>query len=339
MKTCRVTKNRSAFTLIEVLIVIVIMGFLVAIVAPRLSNTKEAAQEQFNESQMKMIKKGALEFYGDVGFAPDNVSLLTYGFEKCFDVTGGIGAVNYNNAATSDVCRNMISFIDRHYTNAADLRVDATSEGDNGTGTQRKQVLIDIIKEKLNPDKGGWKGGYIAGNGYLKPSSLKALGGGEAETGNLYFVAQQDIELYKFDGASTLWDIDTAWDAAKANAELYPVYTPVFDGTMNSLYENARNRKEIYGVKSSTMLNAPTVLDPYGTPYEIQIPTSDALAGVSGAGTLRAKYARIVSFGPDRRRDTSVATLDIDYTAQGYDDSVLYLFDNGLSSFFYNEDR
>ena len=63
-----------------------------------------------------------------------------------------------------------------------------------------------------------------------------------------------------------------------------------------------------------------------------------ALADAGITSPLRTKYARIVSFGKDRRRDTDINTLDIDYSAEGYDDSVLYIFEHNLTSYFHPRD-
>ena len=338
-----VSPKKSAFTLIEIMVVLVIMGFLVALVAPKYAGVVDDAKEKLNKSQMQMIKRASLDFYKDVGFVPDNVSLLIYPFENC-DVNDS----NWNLNG-SEVCKNMISFIDRHYKfSDATIRLGEYDEGDNGKGTVRKgDILIEIIKEKLNPKKGGWRGAYLGGNGFLKSKNIKVLGTDGAsgyENTNRYYFSDQDIKIY-YDGYGhdeneTLHQVDDIinWTRDKANKELYPVYSADFNGTQNrantsrfiqmdAWYENARYRKYLS--------NSLTVLDSFGTPFEIQIPTEAAV----GSGELRSKYARIVSFGKDRRRDTDINVLNINYSADGYDDSVLYIFENNMTSYFHPKDK
>jgi len=124
--------------------------------------------------------------------------------------------------------------------------------------------------------------------------------------------------------------VDTSFDADKANAKLYPIYAQSFGNGMDQLYENARMRKkDSNGNVESTLIGQLTILDPWGTPYEIQIPMVRE--------TVRTRLARIVSFGPNRRRDTPIDSMDINYSDPNYDDSVLYIFDVGYSNFYYGE--
>jgi hypothetical protein len=294
---------------------------------------------------MQMIKKASLEFYHDVGFVPDNVSLLIYPFEQC-----DVNESNWNDPDSTETCKNMIAFIDRHYKFDDTVIRDTSYVGDNGNGTYRKSKLIEIIQEKLDPKRGGWRGGYLGGNGFLKTKNIKRLGDDGTETRyedeNRYYFSDRDIRLYYdgFESGHTL-SVVGDWDRDKANSQLYPLYSADFNGSQNintgsgtyiqmdAWYENAKYREEMTG--------ALTVLDSFGTPFEIQIPTKQALvdAGISSA---RTKYARIVSFGKDRRRDTGINTLDIDYSKKGYDDSVLYLFDvsdANLTSYFHSRDK
>jgi len=343
----RSTKIRQAYTLIEVMVVLVIMGFLVALVAPKYAGVVDDASYRIDRSQMQMIKSASLAFYKDVGFVADNVSLLIYPYENC-NVVGR----NWDDPDSSETCKNMIAFIDRHYkfddTAIRDIGVD----GDNGNGTYRESRLIEIIKEKLDPKKGGWRGGYLGGNGFLKTKNIKTLGDGSPEALNRYYFSDQDIKLYygnDYAAGETLHVIDTSWNANEANNLLYPVYCADFNGSlgggseikMDAWYENRKYSAydDVPGSRTvSTLENTMTVLDSFGTPFEIQIPTKQALADAGITSPLRTKYARIVSFGKDRRRDTDINTLDIDYSAEGYDDSVLYIFEHNLTSYFHPRD-
>jgi len=355
---------KKAFTLVEILVVLVIMGLLVSMVLPKFQDSIKLTQQKLNKSQMLAIKKASLEFYNDVGFVADNVTLLTYPWEKC-----EVDATNYDKDNT-DVCINMIAFIDRHYKftqSNPKLRTDGI--GDNGYGTKREDVLIKIIKEKLDPNK-GWKGGYIGGNEIIKEKNLKKLGTSTNESENLYFFTQKDIDIYYegFQSNRTLNEIDSIWDENSANKKLYPVFSQDFNGSrhssgtsttiiMDSLYENGKYSKDeidngAYDRKT-TFIGAMTILDPYGTPYEIQIVTKSGVEAYNAtnpnSSKVRTKYARIVSFGKNRRRDTPIDVVDIkaylnqagnEKLKRDYDDSVLYIFSgHGLENYFHTEDE
>ncbi len=327
--------DKKGFTLIEILTVLVILGTIVAMALPALKNTVELSQNQINQAQMQHIKRAALLFYDDTGFVPDNVTLLIHPFQKCT-----LNATSYDDDNLSRTCKQMIAFLDSHYvtfsseTGYAEVR-ESSTEGDNGIGTERKAKLVALLEKKLDPDRGGWRGGYIGANGYLLPKNIKELGDGSNEDTNKYFFRDRDIEIYYngFDGNKTLYEVDTDWDSTTADAKLYPIYAVDFNGSLGSLgYIGA---DALYGVaKYRNMLEGElTILDPWGTPYEIQLPPKS----ITGDRT-RTHFARIVSFGKNGRRDTNVSTIDIDYNAQGYDDSVLYLFENNQTSFFFSEE-
>jgi prepilin-type N-terminal cleavage/methylation domain-containing protein len=336
--------QKKAFTLVEILVVLVIMGFLVVLVLPKFAGTLDFIGAKLNKSQMQEIKRATLEFYNDVGFVPDNVTLLTYPWENCKD---DVNTTNFDSDI-SDVCINMIAFIDKHYkfeVNNPDARLNNGLVGDNGLGTQREQILINAIRDKLDPDT-GWKGGYIGGNEVIKHKNIKRLGTVSNESDNLYYFTQKDIDIYyeNFPSASTLHVVDTTWNFNTSAQRLYPIFASDFNGTrhssgssthilMDELYENAKYSKTV--ARETTFLGAMTVLDPYGTPYEIQIPTASAV----GSNNVRTRFARIVSFGKNRRRDTQIDLLDIDYSQTGYDDSVLYIFDNNQTSYFFPKDE
>ena len=57
-------KNKSAFTLIEVLVVIAILAGLVAILFPNFMDVRERARDSQRKSDLKNYQK-ALEFYKD----------------------------------------------------------------------------------------------------------------------------------------------------------------------------------------------------------------------------------------------------------------------------------
>jgi len=331
-------KNRikKAFTLVEILVVLVIMGFLAALVAPKYGGVVSEVGSALDKAQMQNIKRASLEFYKDVGFVPDNVSLLIYPFQNC-----DVKDKNYDSGET-DVCKNMIAFVDSHYKINSELRNGPATMGDTGKGTIRTNKLINIIKKKLDPKQNGWRGGYIGGNGFLKQKNIKTLGGVGSELNNRYYFSDQDIKVMydDFDTNATLNEVDTTWTAITANSQLYPVSSADFNGSLgigggyigiDALYENAKYR--------DNLVENMTILDAFGTPFEIQIPTRQAVIDGGFANGVRTPFARIVSFGANRRRDTNIGELDIDYDAEGYDDSVLYIFENNQTSYFHPKDE
>ena len=319
--------RRGGFTLIEAIVVLAVLGFLVAMTAPKLSGVLGRSEAQLNRAQMLKIKEAALLFYGDVGFVPDNVSLLLSPYaESCRDA---VKAVNRNDTDTSRECKNLIAFLDSHYKNFSELPTYRESaEGDSGPGTTRKQDLIDMIRRKLDAKAGGWRGGYLEGSTFLKPSNIRYYQDGAAEDSNSsYWVGSDDLRIYfEDDPDSDLYGALGLTDQAELIEEWYPVFTESFGSPLDGNYSAAKYR--------ANRIGDPLVLDPYGTPYELQLPLRAAQGGEVSNDRVRTRYARIVSFGPDRRRQTDVGRL---YEA-GYpdksDDSVLYLFECGLPDRF-----
>jgi len=101
--------NKKAFSLIEILVVIVIIGMLSSIVVPKLQSTLMVTKQQINKATMQDIKRAALTFKDDVGFMPDSVTLLIYPFEKC-------SVASEHNTSNSSTCKNMIAFVDSRLT-------------------------------------------------------------------------------------------------------------------------------------------------------------------------------------------------------------------------------
>jgi prepilin-type N-terminal cleavage/methylation domain-containing protein len=319
--------RRGGFTLIEAIVVLTILGFLVAMTAPKLSGMLGRSEAQLNRAQMLKIREAALLFYGDVGFVPDTVSLLTYPYtQNCRDV---VKAVNSGDPDTSRECQNLIAFLDSHYKifgKYGALRVN--NPGDSGPGTERTQGLIDILKQKLDAKENGWRGGYLEGNAVLKPSNIRFYkNGGVGDDNSSYWVGADDLRIYfEDDPAADLYGALGLTDQNELIDGSYPVFTENFDSPLDSKYGVAKYR--------GNRLGDPLVLDPYGTPYEIQLPLRYPLGDVDG-DRARTRYARIVSFGPDRRRQTGIDKLYESGYGEENDDSVLYLFDVGQESRFW----
>jgi prepilin-type N-terminal cleavage/methylation domain-containing protein len=311
---------RYAFTLVEILVVIVILGMLAAMTLPSLSRSLEISKAQINEATMKEIKRASLAFKHDVGFMPDNVSLLIFPYETC-----AVGA-EYNDSLSA-TCKVMIAFVDSRLSIDKNTHREA-GNGDYGEGMARDQVLIDEIVRRLDIQQNGWRGSYIGGNTHLSVEHNKSFDDAIVITKNpMYFLSERDLEIYYngFDSNETLNDV--GMDAQDVS-ELYPLFCD-FNGSrggysqtieLDVLYDMAKYRRNLIGELS--------ILDPWGTPYEIQFPASEVIP----VGQSRERYARLVSFGENRRRDVNVTMLHVsDY----HDDSVLYLYEHNLSNHFY----
>lgn len=319
--------KKSAFSLIEILVVLAIMGMLVAIVVPKFQNALDISKSQINKATMQDIKRAVLDFKRDVGFVADNVSLLVYPFESC-------NVESFQNDTNSSTCKNMIAFIDSRLT-IDKYRINDSSVGDYGKNMRREQKLIDEIQKRLNSKSGGWRGSYIGGNAHLLSEQIKVLGDGSNENNNEYFVSKKDIDIY-YNGYSSSSTIDFV---GLDHNKLYPIKASDFNGARGSsgvvgvdaLYDIAKYRDNLRGEI--------TILDPWGTPYEIQFPSQSSIDAVYGIGKkTRERFARIISFGQNRQRD--IEADKVVYDASSHDDSIVYIYnDHNLSDYFYVSDE
>ncbi len=78
-------KNRAGFTLIELLIVIVILGSLASLVAPKMFGKEESSKIKIAQTQMKMLETSLDTFRLDVGSYPDNLNELLKSDKKGWD--------------------------------------------------------------------------------------------------------------------------------------------------------------------------------------------------------------------------------------------------------------
>ena len=306
---------------------LVILGALSAMALPALKAAVGGTKARLNKATMQEIKRAALAFRNDVGFVPDNVALLIYPYESC-----DVAAVNYDEA-NSTACKNLIAFVDSRLT-TSEHRYANGLEGDYGLNMTRDQPLVDEIARRLDPKRGGWRGGYLGGNGHLYAAQVKRLGDGSSETNGRYFLSEKDVDLYYdgFDGDETLHYVGVTAAEAK---RWYPVAAD-FNGSRGSTGTVDADARYDVAKYRGNLVGELTILDPWGTPYEIQFPQQSAVDAVyTTERKSRERFARIVSFGPDRRRDTDVAVLDVDYDAKGYDDSVLYVYEHNRTCHFH----
>lgn len=78
-------KYKTGFTLIELLIVIVILGLLASLVAPKMFGKEESSKIKIAETQMKMLETALDTFRLDVGSYPDNLDELISSNKKNWD--------------------------------------------------------------------------------------------------------------------------------------------------------------------------------------------------------------------------------------------------------------
>lgn len=86
-------QRRPAFTLIELLIVVVIIGILAAIAIPKFANTKARANEAAMKSDLKNLATAVESYYTDNNnYYPSSVTDLGSGYRSSTGVTVVLGA-------------------------------------------------------------------------------------------------------------------------------------------------------------------------------------------------------------------------------------------------------
>lgn len=61
----KLLKNNKGYTLIELIVVIIILGLLIALIAPKLSNVKDKAKEMAFKAEIRTIEQGVQLFMLD----------------------------------------------------------------------------------------------------------------------------------------------------------------------------------------------------------------------------------------------------------------------------------
>jgi len=78
------TKSKG-FTLVELLIVMVILGLLSAIVAPRMFSKVSSAKVGTAKAQMQVLATSLDSYRLDIGYYPENLNLLVTSGEESWD--------------------------------------------------------------------------------------------------------------------------------------------------------------------------------------------------------------------------------------------------------------
>lgn len=77
------TRSTAAFTLMEIILVVVIIGIMLTLVAPRITGRTRQAKETAARNQIKALETALQQFEFDVGDFPQNLESL---IEKPSDV-------------------------------------------------------------------------------------------------------------------------------------------------------------------------------------------------------------------------------------------------------------
>ena len=69
-------RNRAGFTLIEILVVVIIIGFIASLIAPNLMGRFERSKEEIAKAQVDMLSSGVMAFKLDTNRYPTSMAEL-----------------------------------------------------------------------------------------------------------------------------------------------------------------------------------------------------------------------------------------------------------------------
>jgi len=88
-------RNRSGFTLVELLMVMVVLAVIMAIVIPQFYSRHKQAQEAALKSDLKILRNAIASFQADTGYYPKQLSDMTGSAAPAqgYDSTGTAAAI------------------------------------------------------------------------------------------------------------------------------------------------------------------------------------------------------------------------------------------------------
>ncbi len=100
----RRTKNQKGFTIMELMIVIVIIGILIAIAVPAYNSFRARAQERACQSNMRTLKTAAAIYFADTNTDATAVTDLTPYLDNAEGITCPTTNATYTVEGTTITC-------------------------------------------------------------------------------------------------------------------------------------------------------------------------------------------------------------------------------------------
>lgn len=197
--------HRNAFTLVELLVVITIMGILIGLLLPAVNNAREAARRGACASNLKQLALGCTNYEAQQGCFPPSISCTA----------------DPSLAATTPMA-NWIVLILPHIEQMPLYEIYATASSvaisDNATFNDSRQfrgTTLQVMRctsddggrQKFSGYNGNWARGNFAANGALAPCGNNVVGADSTNWKNTWYkgVMGANVALGVasiFDGAS-----------------------------------------------------------------------------------------------------------------------------------------
>ena len=164
--------DRTAFTLVEMLVVIAIIGILAALILPAIAMAREAARKASCSNNLRQISLAAIQFEMAKGYLPASRTFLNVPSSKAY-TSGYVKPVNFysSNANLHAVSwtHQILPFMDKQ--NQYELLLEALLNYSNGNTFNMTNPVEDFVK--LTTDNTGKMfvgAGGIKIDGFLCPS-------------------------------------------------------------------------------------------------------------------------------------------------------------------------